>query len=141
MLASYGSTFDVVWSLWSKYVDRLEQMKCLPYHAKQRIPNFEQCVKMTDGVLTQGYDTENLVCYNENRADTLFDVIHCLSCVFEVPNRGLEYLLKLGYDIEKRDDAMRSGIVIQATRHPTSQGVHQIRSGYRSCQLERRRCS
>jgi len=59
---------------------------------------------LTDAVLTQGYDTENLVCYNENRADTLSDVIHCLSCDFEAPKRALEYLLKLGYDIEKGDD-------------------------------------
>jgi len=59
---------------------------------------------MTDAVLTQGYDTENLVCYNENMVDTLFDVIHCMSCDFEVTKRALEYLLKLGYDIEKRDD-------------------------------------
>jgi ankyrin repeat protein len=59
---------------------------------------------MTDAVLTQAYDIENFVYCNENRAGTLFDVIHCMSCDFEVPKRALEYILKLGNDIEKRDD-------------------------------------
>lgn len=102
--ASYGSTVDFVWSLWSKHIDRIDQRTSLLYRSNQKIPDFEQCSDMTSAVLARGYDIEDSVCYNGNRVNPLFDIIHCLSCNSVAPKRALDYLLSLGYDIEKRNN-------------------------------------
>ena len=104
LCTSYGTTLDVVWTIWFRYIDTISHAaECYPRLSKRAIVDFDQCVRMTEAAISHGCDIEDSACYNTFRANALFDVLHCMSFDSLTSIKTLEYLLKIGYELEKRN--------------------------------------
>ena len=68
------------------------------------LEDFDQCAQMTHAALSQGCDIEDAVSYNAHRANALFEVNESFSTNSVATMRALEYLIGIGYDLEKQDN-------------------------------------
>ena len=68
------------------------------------LEDFDQCAQMTHAALSRGCDIEEAVSYNAHRANALFEVNESFSTNSVATIRTLEYLIGIGYDLEKQDD-------------------------------------
>ena len=68
------------------------------------LEDFDQCAQMTHAALSRGCDIEEAVSYNAHRANALFEVNESFSTNSVMTMRALEYLIEIGYDLEKQDD-------------------------------------
>ncbi len=68
------------------------------------LEDFDQCAQMTHAALSRGCDIEEAVSYNAHRANALFEVNESFSTNSVATMRTLEYLVGIGYDLEKQDD-------------------------------------
>ena len=68
------------------------------------LEDFDQCAQLTHAALSRGCDIEEAVFYNAHRANALFEVNESFFTNSVATMRTLEYLVGIGYDLEKQDD-------------------------------------
>ena len=100
---SYGSTLDIVWAIWFRYMDYISHAPNSPFASIKPLATFDQCVQMTHAALSRGCDIEDAVSYNAHRANALFEVNESFSTNSVATMRALEFLIGIGYDLEKQD--------------------------------------
>ena len=102
--SSYGSTLDIVWAIWFRYMDNISHVPNRSFTSIKPLEDFDQCAQMTHAALSRGCDIEDAVSYNAHRANALFEVNESFSTNSVATMRALEYLIEIGYDLEKQDD-------------------------------------
>lgn len=101
--SSYGSTLDLVWNIWFRYLDYISHVVNPPFTSIKPLEEFDQCVQMTHAVLSRGCDIQDAVSYNAYRANALLEVNVSFSTDSVATMRALEFLIGIGYDLEKQN--------------------------------------
>ena len=105
-MASYGTTLDIVWAIWSTFADYNSLMLPASYYSPNVIRDFDQAVSMTDAALSYGCDIEDVTGYMPEVANALFEIVrwcHLKEPHLSVPEKAIKYLIKVGYDLERRN--------------------------------------
>jgi len=101
---SFGSALDAIWAIWSYFVvfnstdnNSKGSGRCLK--------DFDQCVSMTDMVLTHGCDIQDTIGYSA-KANALFEMSYYWPMDRAdplLPAKALDYLIGIGYELEQKN--------------------------------------
>ena len=92
------------------------------------LEDFDQCVQMTHAALNRGCDIEDAVSYNAYRANALFEVNESFSIDSVATMRALEFLIGIGYDLEKQDDVEGLTPLLHAVMAYRPQAINCIKT-------------
>ena len=105
-MASFGITLDIVWAIWSTFADYNSRRLPASYYLTDIVRDFDQLVSMTDAALDHGCDIEDATSYMPQMANALFEIVRWCPLNephLSVPEKAINYLLKVGYDLERRN--------------------------------------
>ncbi len=105
-MASFGNTLDVVWAIWSTFASYNSRILPASYYLPNVVMDFDQVVSMTDAALRYGCDIEDAAGYVPGVANALFEIVRWCPLKephLSVPEKAINYLVKVGYDLEKRN--------------------------------------
>ena len=103
---SFGITLDIVWAIWSTFADYNSRMLPASYYLPNVVRDFDQVVSMTDAALQHGCDIEDAPSYMPQMANALFEIVRWCPLNephLSVPEQAINYLLNVGYDLERRN--------------------------------------
>lgn len=105
-ITSFGPTVDIVWAIWSTFAGFNSQRLPASCYLPGAVVDFDQLVSMTDAALSYGCDIEDTAGYMPGVANALFEIVRWCPLKephLAVPEKAINYLVKVGYDLEKRN--------------------------------------
>ncbi|CAD6593156.1 MAG: hypothetical protein ASARMPREDX12_006868 [Alectoria sarmentosa] len=117
----FGTTVDIVWAIWSTFADYNSQMLPASYYLPNVVRDFDQVASMTDAALRYGCDIEDVTGWTPRVANALFEIVRWCSLKephLSVPEKAIKYLVKVGYDLERRNHEGLTPLLDAATNYP-----------------------
>ncbi len=120
--SSFGSTKEVVWSIWRTFADYMAHALPPSFYLPGVVRDFDQCVQMMDAALRHGCeidmeDDDSIHC-EPHKANALFEMVDWWpvgEAQISTPGRAINYLLRVGYDKEKRNSQSLTPLLHAAT--------------------------
>ena len=119
-MTSYGTTLNIVWAIWSTFAGYNSRMLPASYYLPNVVRDFDQVVSMTDAALRYGCDIEDAFGYMPEVANALFEIVRWCPLkepYLSVPEKAINYLVKIGYDLERRNSKGLTPLVHAASSY------------------------